>query len=499
MSNQSGIKSLAKDTAIYGVSSIVGKFFNWLLVPFYSRVITQAEFGISQQLYAWIALIIVILTYGMETGYFRFASDNSGKWNANKVYTTTLTSILCTSVVFVILFSMFNPQIAFVMRLSDFTPLVMIMGVTVAIDAFSTIPFGYLRFTNKPVKFMIIKLLTIFSNIFFVLFFLWLCPKIYAKNPDLISWFFKPDNKVLYIVIANLLGSLSGLLALLPYIFVKKWEFDFSLLKKMLRYSLPLLLLGVVGIMNQTLDKLLFPYLFNGSQLAMRSELGVYQACFKIAMVMMMFSYAFKFAYEPFVFSQKNKGDNKMLYSLSMKFYVISSLIIFLVLTAYLDVLALLLKESFRSAIMIIPFVLITYLFQGIYFNLSIWYKLSDRTHWGTWISLIGFVLTLVSYRIFIPIYSYWACVFGSLFSFFVMMSVSYLLGQKYFPIKYNLKKIGAYFAFAISLAALMLLVKMPNLWLTILWRSALLVPFLVLVIKKDVPVKEIIARIKKG
>jgi O-antigen/teichoic acid export membrane protein len=495
MNNNKGIKSLAKDTFIYGISTIIGKFFNWLLVPFYTYTITQEYMGISQRLYAFIALIIVILTYGMETGYFRFASDAKNEQQANKVYTTTLTSIGVSSLLFVVLFAVFNPQISAVMKLSHYPHLVMIMAVTVAFDAFSTIPFGYLRFTNRPVRFMIIKLLTIFTNIFFVIFFLWFCPKIYDKNPDLILWFFLPNNQLFYIVISNLLGTLVGFFALLPFVLGKKWQFDFSLLKIMLKYSLPLLLLGVVGIMNQTLDKLIFPYCFNGTQAVADSELGIYQASFKVAMVMMMFSYAFRFAYEPFVFSKKQSIDNKQLYSLSMKFYVISSLLIFLFLIAYLDVLKLLLEKNFQGAIMIIPFVLITYLFQGIYFNLSIWYKLIDKTQWGTYISLIGFVITLVIYIIFIPIYGYWACVFGSLISFFIMMIVSYLLGQKYYPIVYPIKKLALYLFVSVVAAAFMILVKMPNFILTIVFRTAILLPFVVVVLKRELPIKELLKR----
>jgi O-antigen/teichoic acid export membrane protein len=478
-----GIKSLAKETAIYGISTIFGKFFNWLLVPFYSYTITKNDYGVVALLYSWIALIIIILTYGMETGYFRFATGQPNEKEANKVYTTTLSSIGFTSLIFIVLFISFNPQIATFMKLPNYQELVLIIGITVAFDAFSSIPFAFLRYKRRPAKFMIIKLITIFGNIFFNIFFLLICPKIYKHNPDLISWFFNPNYKVGYIVISNLIGTLAGFFALLPYILVKNWQFDFSLLKKMLKYSLPLLMLGIVGIMNQTIDRLLFPYFRESWQ----SELGVYQACFKIAMVMMMFSYAFRFAYEPFIFAKKENSDNKQIYSLTMTYYVITSMLIYLFLIAGLDALKLLLSPEFRVGTGIIPFVLMTYFFQGVYYNLSLWYKLTDKTLWGTWISLIGFAITLILNVLFMPKYSYWACVFSSLFTFFITMLICYFLGQKYYPIQYQLKKILLYFVAAITLSMLMLCVQMQGLFFTTVWRTALLLPFVIYVLKKEI------------
>ena len=490
--SETGIKSLAKDTAIYGISTILGKFFNWLLVPLYTYTITTVQYGVVGLLYSYIALIIIILTYGMETGFFRFATAQPNEKEANKVYTTTLSSIGFTSVFFLLFFWLFNPQIAGFMELPDYKNLVLIMGITVAFDAFSSIPFAYLRYKQRPVKFMIIKLITIFSGIFFNVFFLVICPKIYTNNPDLISWFFNPEKKVFYIIISNLIGTLAGFIALLPYIFVTKWQFDFALLKKMLKYSLPLLMLGIVGIMNQTIDRLMFPKIYPYPEEIWRSELGIYISCFKIAMVMMMFTYAFRFAYEPFIFAKKDSKNNKQTYSLAMTYYVITSMLIYLFLIAGLDAFPLFLKGDFSKGLHIIPFVLITYFFQGVYYNLSLWYKLTDKTIWGTWISLIGFVLTLVLNIIFIPKFSYWACVFASLITFFTTMVICYFLGQKYYPIQYQIKKILLYFGAAIVLSLLMLLVDFGNIWLNLAWRIALLIPFVIYVFKKDVPIKEL-------
>jgi len=494
-----GIKSLAKETAIYGISTIVGKFCNWLLVPFYSYTITTAEYGVVGVLYAWVALLIIILTYGMETGFFRFAAAQPTEKESNKVYTTTLFSVGFTSLLFIALFAAFNQPIAALMKLPDYHELVLILGITVAFDAFSSIPFSYLRYKQRPVKFMIIKLITIFGNIFCVVFFLWICPKIYKTNPDLISWFFNPNYKVGYIVISNLIATLAGFIALLPDIFVAKWRFDFALLKKMLRYSLPLLMLGVVGIMNQTIDRILFSRLYLQPEEVWQSEMGIYQACFKVAMVMMMFTYAFRFAYEPFIFAQKESKDNKQMYSLAMTYFVISSMLIYLFLIAGLDILKSLLSAEFGVGIGIIPFVLITYFFQGVYYNLSLWYKLIDKTIWGTWISLIGFAITLILNIIFVPKYSYWACVFASLITFFIIMLLCYFLGQKYYPIQYKIKKMVLYFVAAIALSVLMLHINFGNIWLTFICRTAVLTPFVIYILKYDVPIKELAIFKKKG
>ena len=488
----SGIKTLAKETAIYGVSSIVGKFFNWLLVPLYSHIVTVSEYGVVSQLYTWIALIIIILTYGMETGYFRFASNTTSE-ESDRVYTTTMTSIAATALLFVFVFFLFNPQISTLMMLGDYRELVMIMAVTVAIDAFASIPFAYLRFKQRPVRFMVLKLIIVLTNIVFNLFFLVVCPRLQQTVPELIDWFYNPAYKVGYIVISNFLSSFIVLLLQIPDIFAVKWRFDFALLRKMLRYSIPLLMLGIAGIMNQTIDRLLFPYIYPGTLEEARGQLGVYQACFKIAMVMMMFTYAFRFAYEPFIFAKKEQKDNKQIYSQTMTYFVIALTVIYLLLVAFIDVLKLLLGEDFREAIYIVPFVLITYSFQGIYYNLSLWYKLTDRTIWGTYISLIGFAVTLVLNVLLVPKLSYWACVFASLISFALMMIICYFLGQKYYPIRYNLRKIVVYFVVSIVISVLMLVVRFDNFWLDLAWRLLWFVPFSAYVLIRELPTTELI------
>ena len=491
--SQSKMKNLAKETAIYGVSSIVGKFLNWLLVPLFTRILTEAEYGVIGQLYAYIALFVIILTYGMETGYFRFASDKE-YGNPDKVYSTTMMSVGFTSLIFSILIIIFYRPLAAIMNLADYEHIVLIMAITVAIDAFLSIPFSYLRFKQKAIKFMIIKMIIIFTNIAFNLFFLLLCPAISTSNISwLIDWFYIPGHDVGYIVIANCISTLIGLLCLLPEIFVVRWKFDFNLLKKMLHYSMPLLLLGVVGIMNQTVDRIIFNYFYDGSLEEARAQVGLYNAAFKVSMVMMMFTYAFRFAYEPFIFSQKSEGEGRQTYSVAMTYFVITVTMIYLLIITFIDILKLVIGGDFRVAIPIIPFVLITYAFQGIYYNLSLWYKLTDRTIWGTYFSLIGFIITLVFNILFIPTMSYWACVFASLISFFVMMVACYFVGQRYYPIKYDLKKIFSYILVTAPIGIIMLFIEFDNILINTSLRLILFVPFVCYVLKKELPTEQII------
>jgi len=303
------MKKLAKDTAIYGVSSILGKFLNWCLVPLYTYVLANsAEYGVVTNLYAYTALLLVILTYGMETGYFRFANKN--KDEADKVYSTSLTSVGVSSLLFALACVVFSEPIANAMGYASHPEFIVMLGVVVAMDAFGSIPFAYLRFKSRPIKFAALKLLMIFTNILFNLFFLIVCPWLAIKAPALVDWFYDPTYGVGYVFVANIMSTTIVTLALLPDIFAAKFDFEWALLKKMLVYSLPLLILGIAGIMNQTLDKIIFPFLME-DKIRAATDLGIYGATSKIAMVMMMFTQAFRYAYEPFIFAQ-HKDKNSM-------------------------------------------------------------------------------------------------------------------------------------------------------------------------------------------
>ncbi len=486
----SKMKSLAKDTAIYGVSSILGRFLNWCLVPIYTHVLKDAaEYGIITNLYAWTALLLVLLTYGMETGFFRFMNKEADQ--AKTVYSTSLISLAFTSILFAIGVIILQKPITDMMGYNGYNEYIWMMGVIVAVDAFTAIPFAYLRYKCRPIKFAAIKLLMIFINIALNLFFLIACPWIWEKNPDLISWFYNPDYGVGYILIANLISTSSVLLMLLPEIFEAKFDFNKELLKRMLKYSFPLLILGIAGIMNQTVDKIIFPYIYPDPVEGMRL-LGIYGACFKVAMVMMMFTQAFRFAYEPFVFAQHKDHKSKEAYSDAMKFFVIFSLLIFLGMVFFLDILKYLIAESYWEGLVVVPIILASYLFQGIFFNLSLWYKLIDKTQYGAYFSILGAVITVVINILFIPKYGYLGSAWAAFVCYFTIMLVSYFYGQKHFPIDYQLKRIGLYTLLALGLYGISFVAETPSMIANYGIRSVLLVIFLTVIVKKDMPLDKL-------
>ena len=483
------MKKLAKETAIYGVSSILGKFLNWLLVPLYTYVLdSSADYGVVTNLYSWTALLLVILTYGMETGFFRFANKN--KENAGEVYSTTLISVGVTSLIFAAICLFFSQKIADMLGYSNYPEYISMLGVVVAIDAFASIPFAYLRFINRPIKFAAIKFLYIVLNIVFNIFFLVGCPWLMKVAPTTIDWFYNAHYGVGYVFVANILSTAIQTLALLPYIFTGTFKFDFPLLKKLLRYSLPLLVLGVAGIMNQTLDKILYPFLRTGVEGA--AELGIYGATSKIALVMLMFTQAFRYAYEPFIFAQHKDKNNLLAYADAMKFFVIFSLFIFLGMTLYIDVFKYIIQHDYWIGLNVVPIVLMSFIFQGIFFNLSLWYKLTDKTMYGAWFSIVGTVIIVIGNILLVPRFGYTGSAWAAFACYLVIMLISYYFGQKYMPIKYDLKTIGLYSAVTLILYVISCYIKTPYPILNITLKSLLMMIFLVLLVKRDFPLKNI-------
>lgn len=484
------MKKLAKETAIYGVSSILGKFLNWLLVPLYTFTLEKSsDYGIVVNLYAWTALLLVILTYGMETGFFRFA--NKDKENAPKVYGNTLIAVGFTSFVFALVTILFAQPIATAMGYASHPEYIAMLGAVVAMDAFGAIPFAYLRFESRPIKFASLKLLMIFVNIAFNIFFLVGCPWLNAHAPWTINWFYNPAYGVGYIFVANVIQTVVVTLALFPDILKAKFSFDAKLLKQILAYSLPLLVLGVAGIMNQTLDKIIFPYLMDNKELA-ESELGIYGACFKISMVMMMFTQAFRYAYEPYIFAQHKDKNSKAAYADAMKYFIIFSFLIFLGMVYYLDLFKLFISSDYWSGLKVVPIVLFSYIFQGIFFNLSLWYKLADKTMYGAWFSVLGLAITLAINIAFVPVFSYIASAWAAFACYFVMMIVSYYFGQKYMPIQYDLKTIGLYSLITVVLFALNYVIVTPYPIVNYAIKTVLLLLFVLLIVKRDFPVSGI-------
>ncbi len=456
MNSNLQMKILAKETAIYGVSSIVGKFLNWMLVPLYTYVLQQqSDYGIVTNLYAWTALLLVILTYGMETGFFRFINKEGE--NPRTVYTTSLITLFTTSLLFALACVLWQTPIATLIGYPSHSEFIAILGVTVAIDAFASIPFAYLRYKKRPLQFAALKLLFVFLNIALNLFFLVLCPKI--QDWSIISSWYDPNYGVGYVFVANILATGIQTLFLIPAVAegFKRTEdrahiFSWDLLGQLLKYSLPLLVLGVCGIMNQTLDRILFPFLYTGEDA--QTQLGIYGACFKVAMVMMMFTQAFRYAYEPFVFAKHKDRESVAAYADAMKYYIIFSYMILLGMIVYLDLLKFIVAPSYWEGLRIVPIVLWTYIFQGVYFNLSFWYKLTDKTQWGAYFSLLGVAITFGLQVVFVPRIGYMASALSSTVCYLVIMLLSYLVGRRHLTIPYDLRRIGIYTLVILTLLA---------------------------------------------
>lgn len=485
-----GIKSLAKDTAIYGMSSIVGKFLNWCLTPLYTYVLVTEQYGIFTNFYALTALMLVLLTYGLETGFFRFANDTD-KGDPQTVYSTCMASLGTTTLLFVALASLFLNPIARFLESEQHPEYILMLILIIGLDVLAALPFAYLRFQKRPLRFAFLKLLNIALNIGFNLFFLVVCPVIHQSHPAWISWFYIPDYGVGYILVSNVLSSFIQLLTLLPEIIKIRWRFRYHLLKEILRYSFPLLILGLAGMMNQNLDKLIFPFLFDDHEYAM-SQLGIYGANSKIAVVMVMFTQAFRYAYDPFIFARSKGEDKRATYALAMKFFIIVDLLIFLTVMFYLDIIRYFVSPDYFAGLNIVPIIMLADLFSGVFFNLSLWYKLTDRTQWGVYFSLVGLVIIVTMNVCLVPHYGYVASAWAAFSCYFVMMFLSWLFGQRYYPIRYDIKGIGKYVALALILYGIAAWVRIDNLALRLGFRTILLIIYAVYLIKTDLPLREI-------
>ena len=442
------LKKLAGETAIYGMSSIVGRFLNWWLVPYYSRIFLPEEYGVVTNLYSYVAFLLVILTFGMETGFFRFA--NKSQQN-DKIYSTSAFSLFGSSVLFVLIAFIFSGNIAHFLDFQNSEQYIKWLAVIVALDAGTAIPFANLRLEGKAVRFATLKMVNIFFNIFFNVFFLTVCPYILKTNPEsFVRVIYYPEFGVGYVFVANLLASLITLIMLIPEIRKIKLVFDWLLFLEMFWYSFPILLVGIFGMVNQNIDKILIPELIPASQKPME-QLGIYGANYKLAILMNMFIQAFRYSFEPFFFSHQKNSDSRLIYAQVMKYFVIFGLLIFLGITLFIDVFKIIIGEEYHSGLQVVPAVLMANLFMGIYFNLSLWYKLSDKTWMGAWIAGVGAVLTIGANIILIPVMGYMGSAYGVLICFIIMTIISYVVGQKYYKVDYELKRILTYLAIAIG------------------------------------------------
>lgn len=470
-----GLKSLAKETAIYGVSSIVGRFLNYLLVPVYTIALPASSggYGVVTNIYAWVALILVLLTCGMETGFFRFA--NKGQDDPMRVYSTTLLSVSIGSLVFLALGLLFLEPIAGWLEYGEHPWYIGMMMIVVAMDAIQSIPFAYLRYKKRPIKFAALKLLFIFLNIALNLFY----------------YVILEGNDVGYAFLFNLVCTSVVMVCMIPELRGFTYVLDKELLKRMLRYSLPLVILGVAGILNQVADKIIFPFVYPDEAEA-TIQLGIYGAASKIAMIMAMFTQAFRFAYEPFVFGKSKEKDSREMYAQAMKFFIIFTLLAFLAVMFYLDILRHVIGRDYWDGLRVVPIVMAAEIFMGIYFNLSFWYKLIDETRWGAYFSLTGCIILILMNIFLVPKYGYIACAWAGFTGYGVAMLLSYFVGQKKYPIQYDLKAIGMYVLFAAVLYVAAEYVSIDNIYLRMAYRTVLLLLFIAYVVKRDLPLNQI-------
>lgn len=428
------LKSLLKETAIYGLSSIAARFIGYLLVPIETAKFNAAggQYGIITNIYAYIALLIIILTYGMETTFFRFM-NRQGE-NPEKVYATTLRMVATTSLVFVCLLWAFLHPIAGAIGYPDHPEFIMIMGTCVAIDAFTAIPFAYLRLKHKALKFALLKMVSIVVNLVGVSMYLIVLPDMHVNFLGIYDAHFSLE--VVWIFWIELSGSILTLALLFKELKGFRNPFDKATCKRMLSYTWPLLVMGLAGQLNQCASQIIFPYAFSGNADEARVQLGIYGACIKIAMIMVMITQAFRYAYEPFVFGQSKEKNSKETYAKVMKYYVIFTLLAFLCVIGYMDLIRYIVGQSYWEGLEIVPIVMAAEIMFGVFFNLSFWYKLIDKTIWGAYFSGIGAVVLIAVDVVFIPRFSYWACAWAGFVSYTVSMVLSYFFGQKYYPIK---------------------------------------------------------------
>ena len=468
------LKSLVKDTAIYGLSSIVGRFLNYLLVPLYTHCMPHdsGDYGVSTNIYAYVALILVILTFGMETTLFRFA--NQPKENPDSVFTMGFTVVGTLTALFLGLVLGFLTPISGALGYASHPEYVWMMAVVVTLDALQALPFSWLRYKKRPIKFASLKLLFIAFNIALnCIFFLGL-----------------GKTQVFYVFAINL--ACTGLITLffVGDLFKIKWQWDWDLLRRMLGYSWPLLVLGIAGILNQTADKMLFPMVYPDRAEA-EVQLGIYGACVKIAMIMAMITQAFRYAYEPIVFAKMQDNDKNEYYAAAMKYFIIFTLLAFLCVVGWMPLLQHIIGEGYRDGLRVVPIVMAAEIMMGIYFNLSFWYKLIDKTIYGAWFSLAGCIVLFAVNIWGIPRYGYMACAWGGFAGYGTAMTLSYLVGQRKYPIAYPMKNILTYTA--ITVFFFIIMETLPESWSPVAHlgiNTLLILAFVGHIIHHDLPLR---------
>lgn len=492
------IRKLAGQTAVYGIPLILGRILSYLLVPVYTRVFEPDLYGTVSVFYSYTAFLMVVLSYGMETAFFRFSQQEKG---SDKVYSTAMLTLMLTTSFFIAAIILFADPIARFIDYPDQKHYVIWMGFILALDTLSAIPFARLRAQNRPGRFARIKMLGIFVNIALNLFLIVLCPWILNHYDEgyiagFIDIIYRPDWGIEYIFISNLISSALVLLLLVPDILGVKWEIDRDIRRKLLIYAFPLLFAGMAGIVNETFDRLLLRYLLPMTPEEAEYQVGIYSACYKIAILMTIFIQAYRYAAEPFFFSMARQNNAKDVYASVMNYFIITVSLIFLGTMVYLDdfIMPILVGKDYHEGRGVIPMLMMAHLFLGVYYNLSVWYKLADKTIWGAWFSVIGALITLGLNVWWIPrsadhyLHGYYGSAWAAFICYGVMMVLSYFIGQKYYPVKYNIPKFFFYLGVTVVLYIVNVLVKIENLPLSVAFHTLLILVFLGIVYMVEKP-----------
>lgn len=477
------LKKLAGETVIYGFTTIVGRFVNWLLVPLYAGIFAPDEYGIVINLMSYTALLVVLLTYGTETGFFRFATKD----NRNNVFSTLMTSLSVTTLVFMILSFSFLTDISVFLDIPAHKNYLILLIITVGIDVVSSIPFALLRLESRPIRFGMIKLINIGINIGLNLFFLLLCPFLAQRGIEVP--FYNPEGGIVYIFVSYLIASAATFLMLLPYFLKFRFYFSFGLLKDMLKYSFPILIVSLAGMINLQGDKILMPKIL-GEVMSREEALtmtGIYGANYKLALVMYIFTQGFRFAFEPFFFNYSKQADSRKVYRDVFLYFTGFGLIIFLGVMYWIDIIKFFVRRpQYYAGIVIVPWVLLANLFQGMYYSLSLWYKLTDKTIYGAYMAVIGSVITVSLNFILVPRIGYMGAAYAVFICFLVMCVLSLIWGHKYYRVDYELRKIIFYFLLTLVFYFAGKCITFENAWITCIARTPLLIVFILIFLRRE-------------
>ena len=435
----------------------------------------SGDYGISTNVYAYTALILVLLTFGMETTLFRFANDE--RYKSDTVFSTTMAVVGSLTAVFLLLIFGFIGPISGALGYTEHPDYLLMMAVVVALDAVQAIPFSYLRYQKRPLRFASLKMLFIILNI----------------GLNLLYFVVLGKTSVFYVFFINLLCTGFITFFFLPDLFRIHWKFDGSLLRNMLSYSWPILILGIAGILNQVADKIIFPLVYP-DQAEANVQLGIYGSCVKIAMIMAMITQAFRYAYEPIVFAKSKDADKTEYYAAAMKYFLIFTLLAFLCVVGWMPLLQYIIGADYREGLGVVPIVMAAEIMMGVYFNLSFWYKLIDKTIYGAWFSLTGCLVLFAVNIFFIPRYSYWACAWGGVAGYGTAMVLSYIVGQKKNPIPYPMKDIAIYVLITAFLTALMYLheERFQLGMASLAFNTMCIVLFVVFIVRRDFPLSHL-------